>query len=68
MQMSTELAYEDFLRKVSPVRVLLERPYVEPTVAAARAYQQDTELVAAALRTGDRVRLEAAVFSLGMAA
>lgn len=60
--MSTDRELEDFLRRMTPGRVLRERTPTPYTVAAARAYQEQTHLIASALRSGSRVRLEAAVF------
>lgn len=65
---SVELAFEDFLRTLSPLRVRLERPHMPPSEVRARQYQEQTHLLLDALRSGSRVRLEAAVFALEIAA
>ena len=66
--MSTELAFEDFLRTVSPIRVQYERPFLPVEVIRARRYQEHTEALTDALRSGSALRLQAAVFSMELAA
>lgn len=61
--MSTEREFEDFLRNMTPGRALRDRVQVPYTVARAAAYQLQTYAIEAALLSGSRVRLEAAVFS-----
>jgi len=67
-KLSSDLAFEDFLRHLSPTRVALERGYIPSNVRRAQSYQADTEVIAEAMRVGSRTRLEAVMYGLVMAA
>jgi hypothetical protein len=62
--MSTELEFEDFLRTRSVLKVRMDYTPAPKEVIAARKYQEGTNALLSALRSGSRVRLEAAVLSL----
>lgn len=61
--MSTDREFEDFLQRMTPGLVLRERTLPRYTHAKAQHYQEQTHLIADALRSGSRVRLEAALFA-----
>lgn len=63
MSLSSQLDFEDFMRRQSPVRVQLERIHVPAATLQERAYQAITDDLTVALRTGSPVRLEAAIFA-----
>lgn len=67
MSLSTERDFEDFLRRLSPVRVALERGPIPLKQRREQAYDLATDELRLALRSGSRVRLEAAVFALEVA-
>lgn len=62
--MSTELAFQDFLRTRSPLKVRMDYTPASQEVVAARKYQEGTDVLLSALHSGSRVRLEAAVLAL----
>lgn len=60
--MSSELAFEDFLRQASkaPLRVMLERTPTPPVVVAERAYDEQTAAIERAMQSGSHLRLRLA--------
>ena len=65
--MSTELAFTDFLNRVKPWRVESERAPMPARAAADARYDFETWALTLAMRSGDPVRLEAALFGSGLA-
>jgi len=63
VSLSSQLAFEDFMRRQTPIRVQLERLHLPAADLKARAYQALTDDLTAALNSGSSVRLEAAIFA-----
>ena len=66
--LTTEVEFERFLSRVPRWRVEMDRSSLPERVVLERAYQEQTHRLLDALRSGSRVRLEAAVFALEVAA
>ncbi|MFL0711644.1 MAG: hypothetical protein ACJLS2_02375 [Microcella pacifica] len=60
---STDRDFADFLRSVTPARAALMRVRLPRSVVIARAYQQHSDDLLEALRSGSRTRLEAVVLA-----
>jgi hypothetical protein len=62
--MSPEKDFEDFLFRMRPWKVDMELEPIPARDRAAAMYQLDTDALLLALRSGDRVRLEAALLGV----
>jgi len=60
---STDRDFADFLRSVTPARAALMRVRIPRQEFIARRYQQHTDDLLDALRSGSRVRVEAVVLA-----
>ena len=67
MALSSDLDFEDFLRRRHPLSVMRERIVPPDAALDARAYDDTTDALLNAIQSGSRTRLEAAVNSLELA-